>query len=101
IIVDSSDPVGPAETLFQPSFYQVRNVRETRQVITCRVSKTLENVAYVYREKISVHAKHENSEHPFYYCLYLALDACHIHDGPSRHVVAHDSYLNSKVQETS
>lgn len=23
IIVDSSDPVGPAETLFQPTFYQV------------------------------------------------------------------------------
>ena len=25
IIVDSSDPVGPAETLFQPTFYQVRD----------------------------------------------------------------------------
>lgn len=24
IIVDSSDPVGPAESLFQPVFYQVR-----------------------------------------------------------------------------
>ena len=27
IIVDSSDPVGPAESLFQPMFYQVRDRR--------------------------------------------------------------------------
>lgn len=30
IIVDSSDPVGPAETLFQPIFYQVKKSSSTR-----------------------------------------------------------------------
>lgn len=46
IIVDSSDPVGPAETLFQPTFYQVRDA--------CRRKET-------YRNEKKTHAGRSNA----------------------------------------
>lgn len=44
IIVDSSDPVGPAETLFEPTFYQVSDdINVVSRANACDVQNTILN----------------------------------------------------------